>query len=198
MIFIPLICIPGVAMIRYFGYCTYKSRGAAAIDMDEDEPTGTIVHNLSRIPLTSDEEAPGRLKDDNDEVIWGNMWQSLSILYILHLLPVVEFLREILLFFQTALFDLYVTIRLYSQPVEVIYYNPSNCFLETTIRCEIFFFHVTFQKFAFYVNCERFWAVTHELTRTFRRFTLGAMACRLWIFRLFGENVLLLTSKTPT
>lgn len=69
MIFIPLICIPGVAMIRYFGYCTYKSRGAAAIDMDEDEPTGTIVHNLSRIPLTSDEEAPGRLKDDNDEVI---------------------------------------------------------------------------------------------------------------------------------
>lgn len=71
MIIVPLACIPGVALARYFGFCPYKSRGAAAIDADEDEHggmAGTITPNLSRIPLTSNEEAPGS-KDDNDEVI---------------------------------------------------------------------------------------------------------------------------------
>ena len=72
MIFAPLACIPGVAIIRYFGYCPYKSRGAETVDIDDDDqPTGTITPNLSRLPLTSNEEAPGS-KDDNDEVIWGN------------------------------------------------------------------------------------------------------------------------------
>jgi hypothetical protein len=32
---------------------------------------------LSRLPLTSNEEAPGS-KDDNDEVIWGNTWLLLN------------------------------------------------------------------------------------------------------------------------
>jgi hypothetical protein len=68
LIFLPLACIPGVALARYFGYCPYKSRGAATIDVDDDQPTGTITPNLSRLPLTSNEEAPGS-KDDNDEVI---------------------------------------------------------------------------------------------------------------------------------
>ena len=65
MIFAPLICIPGVALARWFGYCPYKTRGAAAIDNDE-EPTDNIGE--SRMPLTSHEETPG-LKYDNDEVI---------------------------------------------------------------------------------------------------------------------------------
>ena len=68
MIFMPLACIPGVAIIRYFGYCPYKSRGAETVDIDDDQPTGKITPNLSRVPLTSNEEAPGS-NDDKDEVI---------------------------------------------------------------------------------------------------------------------------------
>ena len=68
MIFMPLACIPGVAIIRYFGYCPYKSRGAETVDIDDDQLTGKITPNLSRLPLTSNEEAPGS-NDDKDEVI---------------------------------------------------------------------------------------------------------------------------------
>ena len=69
MIFLPLACIPGVAIVRYFGYCPYKSRGAETIDVeDDDQLSGVVTPYLSRMPLTSHEEAPGS-KDDNDEVI---------------------------------------------------------------------------------------------------------------------------------
>lgn len=69
LILVPLACIPGVAIVRYFGYCPYKRRGAEVIDVDvDDEATGTITSNLSRVPLTSNEEAPDT-KDDSDEVI---------------------------------------------------------------------------------------------------------------------------------
>ena len=71
LIMLPLGFIPGVALARFFGYCPYKSRGAAAIDIEDDEsmmPTGTITPNLSRVPLTSNEEAPDQ-QEDNDEVI---------------------------------------------------------------------------------------------------------------------------------
>ena len=69
MIFVPLACIPAVAVIRYFGFMPYKSRGAATIDADdEDQTIGTITPNMSQMRLTSNELAPGT-KDDNDEVI---------------------------------------------------------------------------------------------------------------------------------
>lgn len=67
MIILPLACIPGVAIVRYFGYCPYKSRGADTVNIEEDDhPSGAITPNLSRIPLTSHEEAPG---SKDDEVI---------------------------------------------------------------------------------------------------------------------------------
>ena len=72
LILVPLGFIPGVALVRYFGYFPYKKRGGATIVEDDDEglaiPTGQITPNLSRIPLTSNEEAPDQ-KEGNDEVI---------------------------------------------------------------------------------------------------------------------------------
>ena len=67
MIFSPLVCIPGLAIVRYFGYCPYKSRGADTVNIeDDDQPAGALTPNLSRIPLTVHEEAPG---SKDDEVI---------------------------------------------------------------------------------------------------------------------------------
>ena len=56
--------------MRYFGYFPYKKRGGATIAEDDDLgiPTGQITPNLSRVPLTSNEEAPDQ-KERNDEVI---------------------------------------------------------------------------------------------------------------------------------